>query len=122
MSRLCWLPLALLACLPLFAADKEKPTLGAIERLKPAFDELIPNGAVLEKLSGGYAWTEGPVWNKKGGFLLFSDIPNNSVFKYKEGEKVALFLKPSGYDGNAHATSRSRAPTACCTMRRAGSF
>jgi gluconolactonase len=100
MTRLCWLPLALLVCLPLLAEDKAKPeTLGTIERLKPEFDELIGKDAVLEKLSGGYAWTEGPVWDKKGGYLLFSDIPNNSVFKYKEGEKVSLFLKPSGYDG-----------------------
>ena len=38
MYRLCWLPLALLACLPLFAADKAKGTLGTIERLQPAFD------------------------------------------------------------------------------------
>jgi gluconolactonase len=101
MKRLRWLPLALLACLPLLAAqkEKEKPTLGTIERIDPAFDDLIAKGAVLEKLAGGFAWTEGPVWDKKGGFLLFSDIPNNSVFKYKEGEKVKLFLKPSGYTG-----------------------
>jgi gluconolactonase len=102
MIRLRWLPLALLACLPLLAKEKDTSkmsTLGTIERLKPAFDDLIPKGAVLEKLAGGFAWTEGPVWDKKGGFLLFSDIPNNSIFKYKEGEKVSLFLKPSGYVG-----------------------
>jgi gluconolactonase len=92
----------LLACLPLPAEekDKEKATLGTIERLDPAFDDLIGKDAVLEKLAGGFAWTEGPVWDKKGKYLLFSDIPNNSVFKYKEGEKVKLFLKPSGYTGS----------------------
>jgi gluconolactonase len=100
MTRLRWLPLALFVCLPLFAEDKVKrETLGTIERLDPAFDELIGKDAVLEKLGGGFAWTEGPVWDKKGGFLLFSDIPNNSVFKYKEGEKISLYLKPSGYAG-----------------------
>jgi gluconolactonase len=98
MKRLLCLSLVLLSFFPLLAAEKEKPTLGTIERLDPAFDELIGKGAVLEKLSGGYAWTEGPVWDKKGGYLLFSDIPNNSVFKYKAG-KVTRFLKPSGYDG-----------------------
>jgi gluconolactonase len=87
--------------LPLLAEGKGKrDTLGTIERLKPAFDDLIAKDAVLEKLAGGFAWTEGPVWDKKGGYLLFSDIPNNSVFKYKEGEKVSLFLKPSGYAGS----------------------
>jgi gluconolactonase len=100
MTRLSWLPLVLLACSVLLADDKAKrPTLGTIERLDAAFDDLIGKDAVLEKLAGGYAWTEGPVWDKKGKYLLFSDIPNNSVFQYREGEKVRLFLKPSGYDG-----------------------
>lgn len=36
---------------------------------------------------------------KDGGYLLFSDIPRNSVMKWKEGEGVSLFMKPSGYTG-----------------------
>jgi gluconolactonase len=101
LKSLCCLALILAAgALPLLAEDEtKKGTLGTIERLDPAFDKLIAKGATLEKLSGGYAWTEGPVWVKKGGYLLFSDIPNNSIFKYKDGEKVSLFLKPSGYTG-----------------------
>jgi gluconolactonase len=100
MTRLRWLPLALLACLPLLAADEtKKPTIGTVERLDPALDDLVPKGAVLEKLADGFAWTEGPVWVKKGGFLLFSDIPNNRVMKYADGEKVSVFLKPAGYMG-----------------------
>lgn len=100
MTRLRWLPLALLACLPYLAADDAKrPTIGTIERLDPAFDELIGADARLEKLADGFAWTEGPVWVKKGGYLLFSDIPNNAVMKYKDGEKVSVFLKPAGFMG-----------------------
>ncbi|MFO0880523.1 MAG: SMP-30/gluconolactonase/LRE family protein [Gemmataceae bacterium] len=100
MTRLRWLPLALLVCLPLLAEDDtKKATVGSIERLDPAFDDLIPRDARLEKLADGFAWTEGPVWVKKGGFLLFSDIPNNRVLKYKDGEKVSVFLKPAGYMG-----------------------
>lgn len=84
------------------AEDKKQiSTLGTIERLKPAFDKLIPQGAVLEKLSGGYLWTEGPVWmNRDGGYLLFSDIPNNRVVKWQEGKGASDYLKPSGYNGN----------------------
>jgi gluconolactonase len=100
MTRLRWLPLALVVCLPLLAADDtKKPTIGTIERHDDAFDDLIPKGATLEKLAGGFAWTEGPAWVKKGGFLLFSDIPNNAVIKYKDGEKTSVYLKPSGYMG-----------------------
>jgi gluconolactonase len=78
------------------------PATGAIERLDPRFDEIVPHDAVLEKLATGFLWAEGPVWIKpssEAGHLLFSDIPNNSVLKWKEGEGIQLFLKPSGYTG-----------------------
>jgi len=70
-----------------------------VVRLDPRFDEIVPRDAKLEKLADGFAWVEGPVWDRKGGHLLFSDIPNNSVFKWKEGEGATLFLRPSGYTG-----------------------
>ena len=70
-----------------------------ITRLDPRFDKLVPNGARLEKIADGFNWVEGPVWDRAGRYLLFSDIPANSVFKWKEGEGVSLFLKPSGYTG-----------------------
>jgi gluconolactonase len=76
---------------------KEGSRFGVIDRLDPRLDQLIPPDAKLEKLAEGFEWSEGPVWNRAGGFLLFSDIPRNSVMKWKEGEGVSLFLKPSGY-------------------------
>src|SRR5947209_20425729 len=62
----------------------ERKTLGTIERLDPAIDKLIPKDAKLEILAGGFIWVEGPVWIKQGtgGFLAFSDIPNNVVMKW----------------------------------------
>jgi gluconolactonase len=96
---------ALCACLlslgvaPSSGDDKKDEPKRSIERLDPAFDKLIAKDAKLETLSGGYVWTEGPVWvNKDGGYLLFSDIPNNRVVKWQDG-KASDFLKPSGYDG-----------------------
>jgi gluconolactonase len=79
---------------------KPYPAIGKIERVDPRFDELIPPGAVLEKLAEGFEWSEGPVWVPDGGYLLFTDIPNNSVMKWKEGEGISLFMKPSGYTGS----------------------
>jgi len=107
MKLLPFLSLSLVAALGLVVSvpaesKKSVATLGTIERLKPEFDNLIAPGAVLEKLAGGFIWTEGPVWvNKDGGYLLFSDIPNNRVVKWQEGKKPSDFLKPSGYDGTA---------------------
>ena len=83
------------------------PALGEIERVDPRFDALIPPGAVLEKLAEGFDWSEGPVWVRDGSYVLFSDIPKNSVMKWQEGEGISLFMKPSGYTG---ATPRGGEP------------
>lgn len=72
-----------------------------IVRLDPRFDKLVPRDSVVEKIADGIEWAEGPVWNRAGGFLLFSDAPNNTIFKWKRGEGVSVFLKPSGYTGAA---------------------
>ena len=72
----------------------------SIIRLDPTFDQLVPKDATLEKLTGGYIWTEGPVWDKKHGYLLFSDIPNNAIMKWEPSKGASLFLKPSGYYGS----------------------
>ncbi len=81
-------------------------TLGTIERVDPRFDQVIPRGAVLEVLADGYHWVEGPVWDRKAGRVLFSDIPANSVFEWTEAGGAKLFLKPSGYLGEAPFTGR----------------
>jgi gluconolactonase len=68
-----------------------------IERLDPAFDALVPADAKVERLAEGFDWTEGPVWRHSGGYLLFSDIPKNTTYRFKEGEGLSIFLRPAGY-------------------------
>ncbi|MEM0896208.1 MAG: SMP-30/gluconolactonase/LRE family protein [Verrucomicrobiota bacterium] len=80
------------------------PTHGAIERLDPALDALVDPEAKIEVLCGGFVWTEGPVWVpdesvKSGGYILFSDIPNNAVMKWVEGEGISTYLQPAGFTG-----------------------
>ena len=82
---------------PAPAGDKPK-ILGTIERLDPAFDKLVPRDAQLEILASGFKWTEGPVWIKEAGFLVFSDIPNNVINKW-DGKKITAYIKPAGYTG-----------------------
>lgn len=48
-----------------------------------------------EKITEGYEFTEGPVWHDSG-YLLFSDIPANTIYKWVPGEEAVEFLKPSG--------------------------
>jgi gluconolactonase len=78
----------------------EYPTFGAIERLDPALDALLGPDAKIEKLASGFDWSEGPVWVSNGNYLLFSDVPQNVVFRWKEGEKTGPFMMPSGYTGS----------------------
>ena len=97
-----WLAPALLAALcaaSATAADPPFPPMGSVERLDPRIDKLIPLAANLERLGEGYDWSEGPVWIKKGGYLLFSDVPMNTVFRWDAKDGVKPFLKPSGYTG-----------------------
>src|ERR1041384_3289577 len=81
--------------------DDGATRLGNIERLDARLDKLVPKTARLEKLCDGYHWGEGPVWNRKENYLLFSDIPANAIIKWKAGESCGLFFSPSGYTGSA---------------------
>ena len=80
---------------------KNFPTIGKVIRVDPEIDSLIAKDTKIEVIGDGFVWAEGPVWvkDKEGGHLLFSDIPRNSVMKWKENKGVSLFLKPSGYTG-----------------------
>jgi gluconolactonase len=88
-----------LLSLAVIAVAQTRPSMGQIVRDNPLIDKLLAADARVEMLASGMAWSEGPVWVKDGGFLLFSDIPNNSVMKWSEKDGLSLFLKPSGYTG-----------------------
>lgn len=75
------------------------PTIGKVIRVDPEFDKLMPADSKIEVLASGFVWSEGPVWVKSGGFLLFSDVPTNTVHKWSQKDGLSTFLKPSGYTG-----------------------
>jgi len=82
------------------------PRLGEIISLDPALASLVAEDAVIEVLSSGFAWAEGPVWVAEkehpfGGCILFSDIPNNRVVRWDEGVGAKTWLQPAGYTGQA---------------------
>ncbi|GAB6164608.1 SMP-30/gluconolactonase/LRE family protein [Thermostilla marina] len=88
-----------------FAEESSKcPTIGEIERVDPRVDALLPADAVIEVLAEGFDWAEGPVWVPQreielNGYLLFSDVPQNTVYKWWPPTGVTVFLRPSGYTG-----------------------
>lgn len=70
-----------------------------ISRIHAGLDAIIPPAPIAEKVAGDFGFTEGPVW-VRDGFLLFSDIPNNVIFKWQPDGGISEFLKPSGYNGS----------------------
>lgn len=79
--------------------NAQTKTIGKIDRYDAALDKLLDTNAKIEVLGEGFEWTEGPVWIKNGQYLLFSDVPTNTIYRWKKGEKIQEFLKPSGYTG-----------------------
>lgn len=88
----------LLVCSDIMA-QKSYPTMGKIIYEDPSFEKLLPKDSKVEVLASGFEWSEGPVWEKKGNFLLFSDVPKNKVYKWEEKTGLSVFLEPSGYTG-----------------------
>lgn len=72
---------------------------GSIERLDPALDSIIAPDAVVEIIDQGFDWCEGPVWLDDQEVLIFSDVPQNKVYAWKEDRGTILYLYPSGYTG-----------------------
>jgi gluconolactonase len=89
----------LFLCIVSFNMAFAQKTIGKIVRMDPALDMLIDEKSPIEVLSEGLTWSEGPVWVKQFNCLLFSDVPLNSIYKWKQGEGVSVFLNASGYSG-----------------------
>jgi gluconolactonase len=72
------------------------PTHGqTVVALDDGMERIVDKNAKIEKLASGFAFTEGPVWNSSENYLLFSDIPANTVNKWTPDGNVAPFRQPS---------------------------
>jgi gluconolactonase len=58
--------------------------------------QMVKENAEPEKITEGYQFTEGPVWHDSG-YLLFSDIPANTIYKWTPGSEAEVYMKPSGH-------------------------
>ena len=75
-------------------------TAGAIERLDPALDALVAPTAVVEKVAGGFKFTEGPLW-RPDHTLWFSDVQGNVVRSLTPDGKVTVLIRNAGGISNA---------------------
>ena len=82
------------------------------------FTQVIGADAELEQVTSGFQFVEGPVWHPYEGFLLFSDILGDCIYRWSPEDGTMVFRKPSHMaNGNTfdrqgqlltceHATSR----------------
>lgn len=92
-----------LLCLVLAAACTGKhvyPTVGEIEKLDASLDSILSPNATAEIIADGLDWSEGPLWIEEQQLLLFSDVPQNTVYQWTETGGKKVYLSPSGYTGN----------------------
>lgn len=72
-------------------------TAGAVVRLDPALDAIVPQGAALERIATGFTLAEGPVWSKAGA-LLFGDVRGNKIYSLVPGREPTVFRDRAGFD------------------------
>lgn len=72
----------------------------SIEILDDDALEIIEPNSKIEILASGFEWTEGPLWIEDGKYVLFSDIPNNKVYKLDSKNDTTTYLSPSGFSEN----------------------
>lgn len=91
--------LALAACAEADTPAAPAAALGRLTTFDPAFRDAVAPDARIEKLAEGFTWSEGPAWVRKGGYLLFTDVPENKLYRWSQRDGLSVFLSPSGYTG-----------------------
>jgi gluconolactonase len=83
-----------------------------IARLDAALDAVVAADAKLELLGDRFGLTEAPVWvpDSGAGYLLFSDLISNVIYKWSPGAQISVFLERAGYSGDdpMHAGYQTR--------------
>lgn len=82
------------------SGQQQFPTTGSVIRLEPEIDQLITPGTLPEILAEGFNWSEGPLWLPAEEVLIFSDVPENTIFRWDEQNGLQPYLTPSGYTGS----------------------
>src|SRR5262245_829227 len=78
---------------------RAQPAEGPVVKLDPALDALVSPDAKLERVATGFGFTEGNIWVPQGrsGYMLFSDIPANVIYKMTPDGKSSIYMEKSGY-------------------------
>ena len=84
---------------------------------KKSMQTILDDSTKLEKLAGDFQFIEGPIWHPDG-FLLFSDIPANTIYKFASNQQLEIFRRPSGKANGNTLDKENRLITAEHSNRR----
>ena len=89
------------ATIDLYAPERAATTEDAeleVDEVDARLAAIVPLDARLERIAGGFEFTEGPVWTRDGA-LLFSSPNTNAVYRWTPAGAVTVFRPKSGYTG-----------------------
>jgi gluconolactonase len=82
-----------------------------IEKLDKRFPKQ--GNAGIERIATGFRWAEGPVYFRDGGFLVWSDIPNNRMMRWLESDGHVGLFRPSSNYANGNTRDRQGRLVTC---------
>ena len=117
-TRLVGVALSLLCAgiLPLGAQEAQQARQFELRGESPKFWKLIDRNAKLEKVGGGFGFTEGPVWDD-AGFLYVSDEEQNKIYRLTLDGKKTEVISLGDPDGNTY--DRNHRLIDCASVLRA---
>src|ERR1700709_1267299 len=85
----------------------------AVQILDPSFTKYRIYSSTVEQVSTGMRWAEGPSYFPEGGYLLFSDIPNNRIMKFDEKTNQTSVFRANANYANGNVRDRQGRLVTC---------
>ncbi|MET2829213.1 SMP-30/gluconolactonase/LRE family protein [Mesorhizobium shangrilense] len=86
--------------------------------VEPVFKQCVFGGPRLERLFRGTRLGEGPVYFADLDVFIWSDIPNNRMLRYVEGQGTTIFRSPSNHANGSTRDNQGRLLTCEHSGRR----
>ena len=65
-------------------------------KIDSSFDNFLISQEVIHRVATGFHFTEGPAWSSEGQYAIFSDVKNDTIYRYLwDNGEVSAFRKPS---------------------------
>ena len=65
-----------------------------LETRDPRLAAVVGPAVAFERIATGCKFTEGPLWHPAGGYLLWSDMPDDHIRRWSPKDGISTFRKP----------------------------